>query len=233
MGNDPLNATDPTGMCKNDSSCSGDFSEQTKDSSPNQSGSGLQDFFNFGDGQAAYVVDPQKFNLDAAIDIGSVIQNAMSNPNSASAQAYDAALANGGEATFEANGVGFNLNRAWMNPGNSSARNIGRFVGDVTGTIKVASDGSYTVTGSISFSDNDFSWKPDSSGVTNMAILFVGSGTRVVSPGMIKASGLSINNYPGTPVVIHSGLVQVVRGVGTPVKMDFNRTYNFTAWGKR
>lgn len=228
VNNDPINNTDPTGKCINDPKCDGEFTNASSPPTGPQTNDGLQDNFNFRPNPKitdTYVTDPKSFGVDELIDVGSQIQASISGGGRARPY-YDAAVANGGTGPFVMNDVAFGqgLQTAATNTG----QGIGRFSGDVTGTITVASDGSYTVQGSMALDYGSYNWTPDRSGwLGNAAINWGGSRWNVPGPGRatmrVPHGG---NSFRTVPV---PGAVKFRDGVTfTPVP---NRLYNFNAWG--
>jgi hypothetical protein len=148
VANNPLNNTDPTGQCKNDSSCEGSFDAPSKPTERPQNGVSLQYAFQSGNGET-FVADPAAFNLDEGIDIGTQIQSSI-NDGGYYASFAQKALANPGTAVSiptRAGAHGFNGELTAMAT-RESARSIGRFSGEVAGaTITAGADGSYELTG--------------------------------------------------------------------------------------
>jgi hypothetical protein len=229
VGNNPLNATDPTGKCDNDPQCDGDFTPDTRTASANQSGRGLQDQYNEGTG-AEYVVDPAAHQLNLSIDIGTQIQQGVNAPGSAWADVYDRAVANGGSASFADIRTRFNGERdAWVpGSGQPSARSLGRVVGLVSGDMVVAPDGSFELNATIEFFDNPYSWVPDSTRtgvdglVHDLAIWAVGNTMRTAPES--RRTNEFMNNLEGH---------RIRRNDGVPVPISFNRAYEFESWGAR
>ena len=228
VGNDPLNATDPTGRCTNDPNCDGSFNSSTADTTGPQTNDGLQDYFNFrGNPQTTdtYVADPSQYGVESQIDVGTQIQDSIASGGRARPY-YDAAVENGGTGEFVMNNVAFG--QALSNAASKAGQGIGRFAGDVTGTINVADDGSYTVTGTLTLDYGPYDWTPDrNSWLGNMAIRSGGARWNVPGPGSASVMRCGNNNTCG--YVRRSNAVRFRDGVQfTPVP---NRTYGFTVTG--
>ena len=162
--------------------------------------------------------DPSQFGVEALVDVGTQIEQSINNPNGRAKEYYDAAVAAGGTGEFVMNNVAFGQDLSTVTT--TAGQGIGRFTGDVTGTITVAQDGSYTVEGSMSFDYGPYNWTPErSSWVGNQLIKYGGNRFNVLGPGRAQ-------DQRGRPL---PGAVRYRDGTTfTPVP---NRTYNFTAFG--
>lgn len=226
--NDPINNVDPTGQCTNDPLCDGEFGSSTESPSGPQTNDGLQDYFNFRNNPQTtdtYVADPVDFRVEGQIDVGTQIQTSIANGGRARPY-YDAAVENGGTGPFVMNDVAFG--QGLGNIASKAGQGIGRFSGDVTGTISVAEDGSYTVSGDMVLDYGPYDWTPDRNSWTgNFAINQGGSRWNIPGPGYPKAMSCGRGN--NCSYSLKPGAVRYRDGVQfTPIP---NRSYGFTATG--
>ncbi len=172
VGNDPVNGTDPTGMCKADWQCDGQWNEETHASSPSDLGS-YNGHFRNGNG-SDYFVDPSESGgLEQAIDIGSQIQQSVTEGGVMSGiadQAY-ANIADGPQS--------FALpDKAWsFTPtiASEAGLTVGRFTGTITeGTMQVSTDGSYVVRGQMTLSLGEYNFNLDGRNAAHNAAIWIG-----------------------------------------------------------
>lgn len=172
VANDPVNGTDPTGMCKADWQCDGQWNEETHTSSPSDLGS-YNDHFRNGNG-SDYFVDPSESGgLEQAIDIGSQIQQSVTEGGVMSGiadQAY-ANIADGPQS--------FALpDKAWsFTPtiASEAGLTVGRFTGTITeGTMQVSTDGSYVVRGQMTLSLGEYNFNLDGRNAAHNAAIWIG-----------------------------------------------------------
>lgn len=226
VGNDPANLADPAGLCVDDPLCIGNFLTATSTATNPQTNDGIQDFFNFRPNPTTtdiYTVDPTNFSVESVLDIGTQIQDSIQAQGRAFPSYQNAANSKTGSAPFSMSKVAFNQTPLSLVTG-ESGQGIGRFAGDITGTITVAPDGSYTVEGILTLSLGDFSWAQDHSSSLGNLLIGIG-GDRLNVPG------------PGPATFMEDRGVRVPRpgavkySDGTPFKMISNRVYSFTATG--
>ena len=172
VGNDPINGTDPTGMCKADWQCDGEWSPETQTSSPSDLDS-YNNHFRNGNG-SDYAVDPSESGgLEQAIDIGSQIQQSINGGGVMSGiadQAYSN-MADGPQS--------FALpEKAWsFTPtiASEAGLTVGRFTGTITeGTMQVSTDGSYVVRGEMTLSLGEYNFNLDGRNVAHNAAIWIG-----------------------------------------------------------
>ena len=218
VGGNPVSYVDPTGLCIRDKHCTGSFSAPLSPTSGPQTNAALQDHFNFGGG-ANYVVDPQAFGVEYAIDIGSQIRNSIRSGGRMSGHYDNAAASSCGCVAFiEAQPFGFNQTTLSLML-TKSGRGIGRFAGSVDGKICVKADGAYVVEGNITFSRDEYSWALD--------------GNNSLMNAAIALGGMRENRRPGTPSNMFDDTSGVRYRDGTTFTTVPNRTYIFTATGNR
>ena len=172
VGNDPINGVDPTGLCKSDWQCVGEWSGETQPSSPSDLGS-YNDHFRNGDGADKFVDPSESVGLERAIDIGSQIQQSINEGGVMSGIADQAwaKIANGPQA--------FALpDKAWaFTPTIASEAGLtaGRFTGTITeGTMTVSTDRSYFVRGEMTLSLGEYNFDLDGTNAAHNAAIWVG-----------------------------------------------------------
>ncbi|MFN4287535.1 MAG: RHS repeat-associated core domain-containing protein [Brevundimonas sp.] len=215
---DPVNHTDPSGLCVTDPRCRGSWGEAEHTASSDQSTLGLQRQYASGQG-GMYYLDPRAWRLETSIDIGTDIQNSVNSGGYYRAYALRA-VTEGVPVNVpqRARLHGFNMN--WIDAARSpSGREIGRFSGAVSGMFIPNSDlgpRGYYFVGSMALRTGNFGYAPD--GVSRM------------HNAAIRAWGLSPDGLrlgPGVPLAVRPRL----RMEGAPVSVTITRRYNFLAWG--
>ena len=172
VANDPVNKTDPTGLCSEDWRCDGEWSDETHNSSPSDLGS-YNDHFRSGNG-SDYFVDPSESSgLEQAIDIGTQIQQSVANGGVMSG------IANQAYANFASGPQAFALpEKDWrFTPtiASESGRTVGRFAGTITeGTMQVSTDGSYVVRGQMTLSLGEYNFNLDGGNAAHNAAIWIG-----------------------------------------------------------
>ncbi len=180
VAQDPVNQTDPTGLCKNDPLCRGHFTN----SAVRATSGGLINHYQNGGGRT-YFADPERAGVDDAIDIGSQVQDSVNDGGYYHPYAVEAAECRCAVAVPpRADPHGFNGEQfAFANPSRASARGHGRFEGTVyEGIMRPDPDNEngYIFSGALELSDNDFSYERDDDFITNIFIEAVGAA---VGPG--------------------------------------------------
>jgi len=189
-----------------------------QDGTPHDGAVGIQDAYTSGKG-GTYWVDPKAMGMDHAIDIGQEIQESANNPNGYINGVLEGAAMNymtGGSATAAFNSQDWYPKTGLMafDDGmlTDDGRSVGRFGGQVFGSVTLNSDGSYTAQGVILLEKRGpYSFDLD--------------GTNALQNGAIALDAILPNPHNG-------GLPNLV---GKPVYLNFNRYVNFTVtghWGK-
>ncbi|WP_417497519.1 RHS repeat-associated core domain-containing protein [Maricaulis sp.] len=229
VGNNPLNATDPSGM-RGDCGerCQGDFDAPTHAGTPDrgfgrgdqpQTNQGMQRHFNLGTGDP-YWAAPEVYGMDDAIDIGDQIATSMQNGRYAAALA---ASQQSGRPVGVRHNTDFNAETGVdgiLALGRTSRSTVGRFDGYVDAQLQAAADGSWIVTGRITFSDREFSWAPDGASAFEDALIISAGSFNIPNPRLGEPGS------QGEP-----GLIP--RRDGTPMPLEFTRTYSFTVTSRR
>lgn len=237
--NDPINLRDPSGYCTNDELCDGEWEEADSNLHPDQTQEGLQDEFNFGSGKP-YVMDPKKFKLDTSIDIGSQIHASIS-AGGRMAAVYQKAIESGKPVDFVFENMAFNSK--WSDQVNSSHWQIGRYSGDVSGTLSVNSDGTYSVSGTLTVRSDNFDWTPDGNGfLHNTGIKVLGQNWNAPGPNnILPAEGFGVllegthSSAPmgASPTDAHVRWSQPSPALnGGTLPIEYGRTFQFKAWGQ-
>lgn len=86
-----------------------------------------------------------------------------------------------------------------------AGRSVGRFAGEVTRTMTVDESGTWTVTGTVTVMSDTYSWALDAG---------IPGAVGAITPNVNHPSGRTLPNF-----------------VGREMRLDYNRTYHFTAYG--
>jgi hypothetical protein len=230
VGNDPLNATDPSGRCgltpgdsqSTQDKCTGSWSAPTSPASPGQNEPSSLAWSSARNGEVAiknhyaagsgadYTVDPATMKMEGALDIGTQMQQNM-DAGGDMAAVYASALASGAATPFTWAGgqaMAFKPDSLVGEQG-PAGRTVGRFGGDVTGMLSVGSNGSWSATGNVGIRSDTYNWALDDKGLGNVGIA-IGSVMPHVGPG-----GSTTLNFQGTQMTL-----------------NYNRTFQFSAWGR-
>ena len=229
VANNPLNATDPTGLqTRCGRGCSGDFDRPTSPETPDrgfgqgdrpQTDQGMQWHYMLGSGQP-YWADPEVYSMDDALDIGTQIHTSVNNPQGRYHAALSASQQSGQPVgvrhSTDFNGEGGLAGIGAL--GRESRSTVGRFDGFVDAEITSNPDGSWTVTGTITFSDQEFSWDPDGDSWFENTLI------------RTRGSDLILNPRRGEQGAGPQPL-RTLRRSGVPMGLEFTRTYSFTVTG--
>jgi hypothetical protein len=150
-----------------------------------------------------YTVDPQAMQMGSSIDIGSQLQSSINNPEGSMRSAYIQAYISGEAVPFSFGTKRFTPELFGQE--GPAGRSVGRFAGEVRGTIIVAEDGTWVASGTISLSSDTYSWTPDGNGLSNLVII---------------AGGAMTNMRNGLP-----------NYVGREMRLNYNRNYEYDASG--
>ena len=225
--NDPINNVDPTGMCGSSvgdtqsvqDQCTGSWGAQNSAASTGQNGTALhgehaiQDHYATGSG-TDYNVDPQTMNMAGGLDIGTQIQTNIAN-GGAMADVLTAAQESGEATAFSWNSMAFKPDGLIGDQG-PAGRSVGRFSGNVTGVMAAGKNGTWTITGNVGSNSDTYSWALDGGSLRNNAAIAAGAMTPNLLPN--PRAGDHMNNW-------------TVNARGTPMSLNYNRDYSFTAWG--
>ena len=149
------------------------------------------------------------------LDIGSQIQASIRNPIGRARPAFIASALSGKPEPFVMNSLGFNQTISSLLT-TYSGKGIGRFAGDIRGNIKVNSDGSYIVKGTMTFEFGKYSWTPDSDKNNRIE--------RFAEDAAIYSAGSRFYAYPGG---------YKFYSTGNAFNQPSTRTYGFLAFGNR
>ena len=244
--NNPVNLTDPNGTCTNDPLCAGNWGASSASFSPNQDFEAVQDQFNFGSGP--YNADPQVWQMDESVDIGTQIQTSVNNPQGAMNNVYQQGKANIGKP------MPFTWNRKSFNSDPSAALNtaawpFGRVSGNVAGTMTVNKDGTYLVQATLQMNSDDYSWNPDGSGIRhNLGISILGNNFNSPGIGNLQHASVTSQQRLNFPYINNFNLADTMKGgpAGSvrwsapsaayqqttgEMPVNYPRVYNFSATG--
>jgi hypothetical protein len=161
--------------CINDPRCVGHWVEWTnfmREFSEFQDPEGIQDMFNFGDGESIYVVDPNAWNMDEFIDVGTQMEDSINTiagvdgaENDGRMRAYYllAAANPGVPIPFSFYDIAMNMN-PFSAALTTEAWPFGRVVGNASGTITADGNGNYETEGILNFQSDQYDWDLDGNG---------------------------------------------------------------------
>ena len=173
------------------------------------------------------------------MDIGAQILASIKNSTSMR-EYYDAALASGEPVDFVlGKPLGFNMNS------NDAIRTnhwpIGRYSAEISGTISVNGDGSYSIQGVAKVIPDTYSWEQDSSPWGNFGISILGRNLNGPDRGDMRHGSLaSVFAFRNNPEPGFSGFALLgdttweSPSSSLPsgrLEIQYNRDYNFRAWG--
>lgn len=145
--------------------------------------------------------------MQRAIDVGTQIQTSVAD-GGYMAGIVEEALRSGGVADFMWGPKRFS-------PGldTPAGRSVGRFSGVVEGTLSITGN-SWTATGTITINPDTYSFALDGPNLVSNLAIAAGAITPNVNSGTRGVLGLPAPNF-----------------VGDPMTLNYNRTYDFTAFG--
>lgn len=218
-GNDSYTFSDPSGLCYMDLNCNGMWGPSFLTFSPNQTGLGVQNQFNFGSGP--YFADPEAFNIEKTLFISQRIQTSALNP-----QGYIGGilsnLTSGSGASFSWK-QSFGENYPYLMLTGSWP--FGRISTVTEGKIFKDSNGTYEVYGHLRIINDSYSWKQDGNSAIQRMLIGLGGGllkqnegsflypSGIVRPWSQPSSAYNNSNFNGEMPVIY-GRVYDFRTVG-------------------